>query len=217
MIKITPKYLIIHHAVTPQDVDVHVIDQAHKNRWHGETLSSLGWYIGYNYVIGANYVVKAREDYEMGAHTYGWNDRAMAICFTGNYEIDKKPLPYQESAFVALAEQLMKEWSIPLENVLFHRDTKATACPGKNITKEYIFGLLAAHQLTQIGMQYENMIVQNVGKGGNGEFSFVLNGKRRPISTDRAGVAALTALQRESKIVALPSEKYNAIPVDHGF
>lgn len=135
-----PRYIIIHHSASPQNTAWESVNSWHKGR--GFPISSLGFYIGYHWLIGIDYVKQARATDEIGAHAYGWNDKSIGICLTGNYEEDLKPTQYQEEKLYKIIRDMMREYNIPESNILLHRDTKATACPGKHITKEYILELI---------------------------------------------------------------------------
>ena len=64
---------------------------------------------------------------------------------------------------------------------------------------------------------YENKIVRN---SANGEYAFVLNGKRRIITAARAGFAAITAIDRgllKDDIISISEAEYNKIPSGDNF
>ncbi len=64
---------------------------------------------------------------------------------------------------------------------------------------------------------YENKIVRN---STNGEYAFVLNGKRRVITAQRAGLAALTAIDRgliKDDIISITEADYKKIPLGDNF
>jgi len=64
---------------------------------------------------------------------------------------------------------------------------------------------------------YENKIVRN---SANGEYAFVLNGKRRIITAARAGFAAITAIDRgllKDDIISITEADYKEIPSGDNF
>ena len=64
---------------------------------------------------------------------------------------------------------------------------------------------------------YENKIVRN---SANGEYAFVLNGKRRIITAARAGFAAITAIDRgllKDDIISITEADYKKIPLGDNF
>lgn len=66
-------------------------------------------------------------------------------------------------------------------------------------------------------MNYDNKIIRN---SANGEYAFVLAGKRRVIIQDRAGLAALTAIDRNltgEDIITLSEADYLKVPKGDNF
>ena len=66
-------------------------------------------------------------------------------------------------------------------------------------------------------MNYENKIVRN---SANGEYAFILNGKRRVITAARAGFAAITAIDRgllKDDIISISETDYLKIPSGDNF
>ena|SRR3990167_175179 len=66
-------------------------------------------------------------------------------------------------------------------------------------------------------MNYENKIVRN---SVNGEYAFILNGKRRIITAARAGFAAITAIDRgllKDDIISISEADYKKIPSGDNF
>jgi len=66
-------------------------------------------------------------------------------------------------------------------------------------------------------MNYENKIIRN---SANGEYAFILNGKRRVITAARAGFAAITAIDRgllKDDIISISEADYQKIPSGDNF
>ncbi len=61
---------------------------------------------------------------------------------------------------------------------------------------------------------YEGRIVQNTEAGTPeaGEFSLVKNGKRRVITNERSGLAALDAIKSKREVISVNSKDYHNIP-----
>ena len=136
------KRLILHHTASSRDnTTLKQIDAWHKARWPNFK-SSLGFFCGYHYVIGANWIKQTRSAQEDGAHTYGFNGDSIGICLTGNFETEQ-PNPYQLAELKKLVIGLMAEYKLSEKDVYLHRDLTATACPGRNFTKELVHNLLA--------------------------------------------------------------------------
>ena len=123
-----PRKIFIHHALkkscTIQDV----------HRWHLEK----GWVgCGYHFFIDKNgNIFIGRPLNAQGAHVKGENNNSVGICVEGCYqdykmETDLEMPEEQFFALVELAKRLMKEYSIPEEEVLRHHDVAVwKLCPG---------------------------------------------------------------------------------------
>jgi hypothetical protein len=94
-----PELIIVHHSAVSRKVAPRQFFAV--NRYHrdakdprGEYLynigpSSLGYYGAYHIFIepdGTEF--RYREDFEVGAHTVGYNDRSLAVCLAGNFDIE---------------------------------------------------------------------------------------------------------------------------------
>lgn len=138
----TIKKIVLHHTASGRDITtVEMVDAWHKARW-ADFKSSLGFWVGYHYLIGKDWIKQTRSDQEDGAHTYGFNSDSIGICLTGNFETET-PNQYQLDQLRQLVLTLLGKYGLQEKDVYFHRDLTATACPGKNITKELIHNLLA--------------------------------------------------------------------------
>lgn len=141
-----PLYLIIHHSAS-RPVNAETID-----RWHQERSVSEPWTfaktgklraIGYHKVVmPSGQIQQGREDSEVGCHCVGMNSKSLGICISGNMEINPR-VPKQWDALIDACARLCIRHYIPVENILGHRETpsgkkKATACPGKNISMDWV-------------------------------------------------------------------------------
>ena len=116
--------LMLHHLAGEGSVeDIH--------RYH----LSLGWSgIGYHYYVRADgSIYRGRPEHSVGGHCKGHNDRAIGICFEGNFETQTMP-PAQMAAGLALVADIKGRY--PGITVGGHRDYAATACPGRNFPLE---------------------------------------------------------------------------------
>lgn len=131
-----PKYIIVHHTASNRDnTTVKDVNAWHKVR--NFTLSNLGFYIGYHYLIlGRGEVVQTRQDYEVGCHcvAQNMNFQSIGICLTGNFNTEE-PSKEQLNSLADLLERKLKEFNIPKEKVLGHREVSSTECPGENLFK----------------------------------------------------------------------------------
>lgn len=161
-----PLFLIVHHSVTPQNqglVDaITGINTTHKNRLF--PLSTLGFYVGYHYVIGEGWVKQTRNQDEVGAHCNddGMNFKSIGVCVIGNFEVDT-PSEYQIEELKKLLIGLRAQWSIPEENVIRHGDVLGaqTLCCGKNLSKEKIKALWGAPPIDKERIKQEIIALLN--------------------------------------------------------
>ncbi|MEM8874333.1 MAG: peptidoglycan recognition family protein [Planctomycetota bacterium] len=129
------RYIVIHHSATTGG-NARTFDRAHRSK---------GWdELGYHFVVGNGH--GSRDGFvevgprwtkqKHGAHAKTadnrYNQRGIGICLVGNFD-NKRPTPAQQAALTKLVAYLMHEHNIPASNVIGHRDTKPTACPGRNM------------------------------------------------------------------------------------
>lgn len=128
-----PKEIVIHHSASNINTPIFEINHWHKLR--NFTKSSLGFYIGYHYVIlGTGEIVQTRRDNEIGCHTIP-NDGKIGICLTGNFMFEN-PTNEQIISLSTLIGKLKKDYNIPY--VKGHRDFSNTDCPGDNLYKSVL-------------------------------------------------------------------------------
>lgn len=125
-----PTSIIIHHSASNPNTTVAQINEWHRLR--DFTLSALGFYVGYHYVIlVSGKLIQTRKDTEIGCHSIP-NDGKIGICLTGNFMINV-PTIAQILALSKLVETLKSEYNIT--EVKGHRDCNNTECPGDNLYK----------------------------------------------------------------------------------
>lgn len=143
-----PIYLIVHHTggsdSNPlQDSSNFTFDQCnqlHKERFN--FLSSLGYYVGYQYYISKDGTVKqARADNEEGAHTIGKNNSSLGICLAGNFDATD-PLPAQIASLRNLLIQKSAQYNIPPENIVPHRKFAIKTCYGDRLKDDWAASLV---------------------------------------------------------------------------
>lgn len=134
----TPRYLVVHTAAYDGENDsLEDIIEWHKERGFRT--------IGYHYYIRKNGLIrKGREDDRMGAHckASGMNHKSLGICFEGHHDYEDWTTN-QKASFTVLCQELMKEYNIPEENVIGHReayneDPPPKTCPGKKIDMKVV-------------------------------------------------------------------------------
>lgn len=134
----TPKYIVIHHTAVSRKKNPDqwaATNNYHRKLWGFK--SSLGYYGGYNYEIGAKgNVTQFRKDGETTAAQYQkrMNDgRAISICLDDNFDIED-PTKKQMKACRDLILEKIKLYQIKPKNVIKHRDlAKYKSCPGVRI------------------------------------------------------------------------------------
>jgi len=111
--KNTPQWLIVHHSsgtdanpkADTSNQTVEIINEWHRQLWNYK--SSLGWYVGYQYVIDkTGKVTQCRADSDVGAHTKGLNSQSIGVLVIGNFDVTM-PTVAQTRALKTLLERLM--------------------------------------------------------------------------------------------------------------
>ena len=144
----TIKYIVLHHSATDyqQNADDTTGKQIGKticDRAQAQYKKQYPQYIcDYHFIIGhGGDVFKGQPVGQPSWHctNYQANLVSVGICFLGNFENIQMPTE-QFNAGVELIRALMKQYNVPLINVLRHRDIvsdithriNSTECPGKN-------------------------------------------------------------------------------------
>lgn len=144
-----PQYLIVHHSggtdANPMaDSSGYTVAQCnadHKARFN--MLSSLGYYVGYQYVIEKDgKVTQCRRDDEEGAHTIGRNKDSIGIMLSGNFDVTM-PTDPQIRALTELLKRKSTEYGIPLKNVVPHRQFANKSCFGRKLPDDWARLLIA--------------------------------------------------------------------------
>lgn len=130
------QWIVIHHSATPSG-NAARFDREHKAK---------GWdELGYHFVIdngsgggdGAVEVGPRWPKQKWGAHAKTadnrFNDRGIGICLVGNFDVTR-PTPAQMQSLAKLVAFLQRTYNIPSDRILGHGQTKATDCPGKNLS-----------------------------------------------------------------------------------
>ena len=127
------KAIIVHHSASSRNTTVLDIDNWHRRRWPNFR-SSLGYWVGYQYVIDYKGIVtQTRKDTEEGAHTLGgWNRKSIGIALIGHLERENAS-EWQLRALDGLLRRLRRQYSIPRNRIYAHKELWSTLCPGKNL------------------------------------------------------------------------------------
>jgi len=152
------KYIVLHHSATDYQANTEdttgkqiaktICDRA-QEKWKKEFPD---YKCDYHFIIGhTGEVFKAQPVEQPSWHctNYQANLVSIGICFLGNFENIEMPTE-QFNAGVKLIKSLMKQYSIPLTNILRHRDVvsdishtaNSTECPGKNFPYVHLLDAL---------------------------------------------------------------------------
>jgi N-acetylmuramoyl-L-alanine amidase len=120
------KKIYVHHSASPKKST----DASRIRRWHIDR----GWNdIGYHWVIEHDgKIAKGRQETTIGAHVKGKNRNSIGICVCGNFEIEQ-PNPIQWTLLCCMLQYLMYKYKLTKDDISYHREAAATACPGKNL------------------------------------------------------------------------------------
>jgi len=123
-----PDKIIIHHSACP---DGPGNNTAEIRLYH----LGLGYRdIGYHILIedvGGHFEALHGRDWDLyGAHTLGQNNKALGICFVGNFEL-AAPAPGQLIVGAKPIAYWCRVFGIPASEIYPHSQFNATACPGK--------------------------------------------------------------------------------------
>ena len=138
-----PQFLIIHHsggtAADPladsSNYTVEMCDRDHKARGFGR--SSLGFHVGYQYIIEkGGEVTQCRRDDEEGAHTIGKNKNSIGIMLSGNFDATL-PTPEQTESLRKLLIEKMAQWNIQPNFIVPHRQFATKTCYGNKLTDSW--------------------------------------------------------------------------------
>jgi hypothetical protein len=127
------KWIVIHHSATPTG-SMSFFDKEHKAKgWDG---------VGYHFVIGngtetGDGQIEVTQRWPLqkwGAHAKTidnrFNEHGIGICLVGNFDVER-PSPQQMRSLARLIAHLSQTYRISPQNVVGHRDTKPTDCPGR--------------------------------------------------------------------------------------
>lgn len=166
-----PQWIVIHHSWSRDsqiDKDWEGIRKFHTSwRYDGKILTEaeaydllsqgkkitppwkdIGYQFGIESIAGKLHILEGRAIGEVGAHAKGFNANSIGVCLIGNFD----PLPpSDEVVFTAtsLCRDLQREFKIPRENVIGHRETfiklsvpVEKSCPGKMCDMDHFRSML---------------------------------------------------------------------------
>jgi hypothetical protein len=125
----------LHHTVTvaPDTVPPFTDDYAAWRAVEAITEQRFGWGIAYSFgITPAGLIFEGHPIDRVGAHTQGHNTAGVGIALVGNYENAKPTRAQLEALTWLLHEGVRRGWWTSPTLSGGHRDTKATACPGRH-------------------------------------------------------------------------------------
>jgi N-acetyl-anhydromuramyl-L-alanine amidase AmpD len=122
----------------------------------------LGWTgIGYNYYVRKDgNIYRGRPEEVAGAHTEGYNDKSIGICFEGNFETETMS-EKQLEAGIWLIKDILTRYNVPIAP---HKNFANTACPGRNFPLARMMAL--ATPTAPKTVTVELPMLRNGSKGG---------------------------------------------------
>ena len=154
-----PQVVITHHAVSAKYHTVGDVDLWHKARWP-EFKSTLGYWVGYNYVIEWDgTVTQTRALTEEGAHTIGMNNKSIGVCFMGNFD-KHYPSAEQMESWDNLYSELRSKY--PNLVTFPHRKYATKSCHGSLLSdgyfQDYFQKSKLIHKLQQLIALYTQIL-----------------------------------------------------------
>jgi hypothetical protein len=145
-----PQNLIVHHSITPRDLDIATTERSIQNnhKARGFPLSSMGWNIGYQYIIYGNGEIRQyRQDTEEGAHTkeQEMNFKSIGICLIGDFD-KELPSDNEVSSLTQLMLKKVDQYLIPSDNIFPHRKFATyKSCYGNLLSDDWAKKLLTTN------------------------------------------------------------------------
>lgn len=139
----SPQFIIVHHSggtasnplADSSNYTVAMCDRDHKARGFG--ISSLGYHVGYQYIIEKDgKVTQCRKDDEEGAHTIGKNKNSIGIMLSGNFDATL-PTAEQTESLKKLLLQKINEWDLHPNMIVPHRQFSQKTCYGKKLSDSW--------------------------------------------------------------------------------
>lgn len=117
------KQIVIHHSASKPSTTIEEISTCHKSRGFNQ--------VGYHKVIyDDGTIMNGRPESTVPASVKDHNKATLAVCVTGNFEVDH-PTTFQLISLELVIQEWRTKW--PGVKIVCHRDLAATLCPGKNL------------------------------------------------------------------------------------
>lgn len=133
------KHIVLHHTAT----DTGSVESIHEAHLKNTDKSGKPWLgIGYHFVIGNGQGMddgtieptfrwkQQMHGAHAGASDPEFNQLGVGICLVGNFE-EQPPSPAQIASTRRLVTYLKREFRVPEDRVIGHKDIRETECPGR--------------------------------------------------------------------------------------
>jgi N-acetylmuramoyl-L-alanine amidase CwlA len=148
--------IVIHHTWKPDVKD-----------WKGQRTmegmkryyEKLGWNAAPHIFIAEDGIWRMWDMRKDGIHAGKLNYRSIGIEVVGNYDTKQWSGETKKNALHAIRE-LQKKLKIPNSEIYFHRDVSPKTCPGKMITKEWLFEQLKEPVESCDDLRKENAVLR---------------------------------------------------------
>ena len=150
---------VLHHTASNKAFRTAVksADENHKNRLHtGKGLrtgiNGNGYYVAYHWMIGEKEgeILNTRPEWEIGYHSGAWmtNLTHLGVAIVGNFST--KPLSEGHLNNLKIVMSGIQQRHGLFDDVIkFHRDIKATQCPGNMVNKEEVFAYIFSKNISE--------------------------------------------------------------------
>lgn len=152
----SPRKIIVHHSAADSPApQFDAINEWHKQR--GFPLSSLGFYVGYHYVIEKDGNLRtARGEYEVGAHTIGENEHSIGVCLVGNFDVTD-PTKQQIATLGDILTSICARYHLFEDDIKPHRSFKSTSCYGKRLNNHWAARVYLEHEYRRLQLRLDNL------------------------------------------------------------
>ena len=115
------KRIVVHHSASTLAVQFDSINQWHKDKWN--SISELGFYGGYNYLIEKDGTLKQyRIEGEETIAQRGYNFDSLSVCLAGNFERGiETPTQAQIASLKAFLSEKMALYGLTPQDIVPHR------------------------------------------------------------------------------------------------
>jgi hypothetical protein len=126
-----PTHIIVHHSLTK---DSGTVSWGAIRKYHVETNKwlDIGYHAGVELVNDQYEVLIGRMWNQDGAHAVGMNNKAVGICFVGNFDVDM-PSDAMLDKGLTLIRFMQDLYQIPKQNIKGHCEYAPKSCPGKHL------------------------------------------------------------------------------------